>query len=63
MKRFLRIVLAALVCPVLLASCSDDEAEKNINVTFNAIPKVAGALDVAALAGTSVQFTEVRNQD
>ncbi len=63
MKQFLRIALAALVCPVLLASCSDDEAEKNINVTFNAIPKVAGALDVATLAGTPVQFTEVRNQD
>lgn len=63
MKQFLRIALAALACPVLLASCSDDEAEKNINVTFNAIPKVAGALDVATLAGTPVQFTEVRNQD
>ena len=63
MKQFLRIALAALVCPVLLASCSDDEAEKNINVTFNAIPKVAGALDVATLAGTPVLFTEVRNQD
>ena len=61
--RFLRFTLAALVCPVLLASCSDDEVEKNIEVTFNAIPKVAGALDVSALAGTPVLFTEVRNQD
>lgn len=63
MMRFLRFTLAALVCPVLLASCSDDEVEKNIEVTFNAIPKVAGALDVSALAGTPVLFTEVRNQD
>lgn len=63
MMRFLRFALAALVCPVLLASCSEDEAEKKIEVTFNAIPKVAGALDVSALAGTPVQFTEVRNQN
>lgn len=63
MMRFLRFALAALVCPVLLASCSEDEAEKKIEVTFNAIPKMAGALDVSALAGTPVQFTEVRNQN
>lgn len=63
MMRLFKFALAALICPVLLASCSDDEAEKNIDVTFNAIPKVAGALDVSALAGTPVQFTEVRNQD
>ncbi|MCR4582626.1 MAG: DUF4876 domain-containing protein [Prevotella sp.] len=63
MKQFFKIALAALVCPVLLASCSDDEAEKKIDVTFNAIPKVTGALDVATLAGTPVQFTETRNQD
>ena len=61
--RLFKFALAALICPVLLASCSDDEAEKKIDVTFNAIPKVAGALDVSALAGTPVQFTEVRNQD
>ena len=63
MKQFLKIALAALVCPVLLVSCSDDEAEKKIEVTFNAIPKVAGTLDAAFLTGTPVQFTEVRNQD
>ena len=63
MMRLFKFARAALICPVLLASCSDDEAEKKIDVTFNAIPKVAGALDVSALAGTPVQFTEVRNQD
>lgn len=63
MMRLFKFALAALICPVLLASCSDDEAEKKIDVTFNAIPKVAGALDVSALAGTPVQFTEVRNLD
>jgi hypothetical protein len=63
MMRLFKFALAVLICPVLLASCSDDEAEKKIDVTFNAIPKVAGALDVSALAGTPVQFTEVRNQD
>ena len=61
--KFLRFALAALVCPVLLGSCSDDEVEKKIEVTFYAIPKVAGTLDLAALAGTSVMFTEVRNQE
>jgi len=63
MMRFLKFALAALICPVLLSSCSDDEAEKKIEVTFNAIPKVTGALDISALAGTPVQFTEVRNQE
>ena len=63
MMKFLRFALAALVCPVLLGSCSDDEVEKKIEVTFYAIPKVAGTLDIAALAGTSVMFTEVRNQE
>ncbi len=63
MIRFFKFALAALVCPVLLSSCSEDEAEKYIDVTFNAIPKVAGALDVSALEGTPVQFTEVRNQN
>lgn len=63
MIRFLKFALAALVCPVLLSSCSEDEAEKYIDVTFNAIPKVAGALDISALEGTPVQFTEVRNQN
>jgi len=63
MKQLFKIALAVLICPVLLASCSDDEAEKKIEVTFNAIPKVTGALDVASLAGTPVQFTETRNQD
>jgi len=63
MMRLFKFALAVLICPVLLASCSDDEAEKKIDVTFNAIPKVAGALDISALAGTPVQFTEVRNQD
>ena len=61
--RFLKFALAALVCPVLLSSCSDDENEKNIQVKFNAIPKVAGTLDVSALEGTPVLFTEVRNQN
>ncbi|MBR4363870.1 MAG: DUF4876 domain-containing protein [Prevotella sp.] len=63
MKQFIKFALAALVCPVLLTSCSDDESEKRIDITFNAIPKVAGALDVSALAGTPVVFTEVRNQE
>ena len=63
MIRFFKFALAALVCPVLLSSCSEDEAEKYIDVTFNAIPKVAGALDISALEGTPVQFTEVRNQN
>lgn len=63
MKQFIKFALAALVCPVLLISCSDDESEKRIDITFNAIPKVAGALDVSALAGTPVVFTEVRNQE
>ena len=63
MKQFIKFALAALVCPVLLTSCSDDESEKRIDITFNAISKVAGALDVSALAGTPVVFTEVRNQE
>lgn len=63
MMRFLKFALAVLICPVLLSSCSDDETEKKIEVTFNAIPKVTGALDISALAGTPVQFTEVRNQE
>ena len=63
MIRFFKFALAALVCPVLLSSCSEDEAEKYIDVTFNAIPKVAGTLDISALEGTPVQFTEVRNQN
>ena len=63
MMRFLKFALAALVCPVLLSSCSDDENDKNIQVKFNAIPKVAGTLDVSALEGTPVLFTEVRNQN
>lgn len=63
MKCIFRIVLAALICPVLLSSCSDNEEEKKIDVTFNAIPKVAGALDVSSLSGTLVLFTEVRNQN
>jgi len=63
MKCIFRIVLAALICPVLLSSCSDDEEERKIDVAFNAIPKVAGALDVSSLSGTPVMFTEVRNQN
>ena len=63
MKRLFKYALAALICPVRLTSCSDDESEKNIEVTFSAIPKVAGALDVSSLEGTPVLFTEVRNQD
>lgn len=63
MKCIFRIVLAALICPVLLSSCSDDEEERKIDVAFNAIPKVAGALDVSSLSGTPVLFTEVRNQN
>ncbi|MBO1363126.1 DUF4876 domain-containing protein [Prevotella sp. A2931] len=63
MMRFLKYALAALICPVLLASCSDDEAEKKIDVTFNAIPMVSGTLDVATLEGTPVKFTEVRSQN
>ena len=63
MKRFFKFALAALVCPVLMVSCSEDDTDNNIDVTFNAIPKVAGTLDVSALSGVVVQFTEVRNQD
>lgn len=61
--RLVKFALAVLICPMLLVSCSEDEAEKKIDVTFNAIPKVAGALDVATLAGTPVKFTEVRSQN
>ncbi len=63
MMRLLKFALAVLICPLLLVSCSEDEAEKKIEVTFNAIPKVAGTLDVATLAGTPVKFTEVRSQN
>lgn len=63
MKRTtLRLLLATLVAPLLLSSCNDDE-ENLINVTFNAIPKVEGALNMANLEGTMVTFTEIRNQD
>lgn len=61
--RFFKFALAAIVCPVLLSSCSEDETNLNVNVVFNAIPKVAGTLDNSLLAGTPVQFTEVRNQE
>ena len=61
--RFLGLALAALACIVSLASCSEDEAENNIEITFNAVPKVSGALDVSSLEGIPVQFTEVRTQD
>ena len=63
MKRFFKFALAALVCPVLMVSCSEDDTDNNIDVTFNAIPKVAGTLDASALSGAMVQFTEVRNQE
>ncbi len=61
--RFFKFALATIVCPVLLSSCSEDETNLNVNVVFNAIPKVAGTLDNSLLAGTPVQFTEVRNQE
>ena len=61
--RFLGFALAALVCIVSLASCSEDESENNIEITFNAVPKVSGALDVSSLEGIPVQFTEIRTQD
>lgn len=63
MKHLFKIQLAVLASLLLFTSCSDDEAERKIDVKFNAIPKVAGALDASALLGTLVQFTEVRNQD
>lgn len=63
MKHLFKIQLAVLASLLLFTSCSDDEAERKIDVKFNAIPKVAGALDASALSGTLVQFTEVRNQD
>jgi hypothetical protein len=63
MKRFFKFALAALVCPVLMVSCAEDDTDNNIDVTFNAIPKVAGTLDASALSGAMVQFTEVRNQE
>lgn len=65
MMRFFKFVLAALVCPVLLSSCTkdDDAANNMVDIEFNAIPKVEGALNMASLEGTMVTFTEVRNQD
>jgi len=63
-KNFFRLMLAALVCPLFLASCSDDDdAQSYINVLFNAAPAVEGTLDISALEGATVTFTEVRNQD
>ncbi len=63
MKLIFKFALAALVCPVLLSSCSKDDAETTVDVTFTAVPKVEGTLNVSTLAGTPVKFTETRNQD
>ena len=65
MKKFiLKLVVAALVSPMLLTSCSDnDHEEAKISLMFNAIPKVEGTLDINTLAGTIVTFTEIRNRD
>ena len=63
MNRLIKIAWVVLLCPLFLVSCSsDDEGEKKIDLTFNAVPRVSGALDIASLAGTPVKFTEVRSQ-
>lgn len=62
-KGFLRMMLAVMAGPLFLMSCSDDDKESKISVTFNAIPKVAGALELSSLEGTMVTFTEIRNQN
>ena len=64
MNRLIKIAWVVLLCPLFLVSCSsDDEGEKKIDLTFNAVPRVSGALDIASLAGTPVKFTEVRSQN
>ena len=63
-KIFRKLAMLALTCPLVLASCSsDDDAQRLINVVFNAVPAVEGTLDVTALDGANVVFTDVRNQD
>ena len=63
-KIFKKLSTLALVCPLLQASCSDDDdAQRLVNITFNAVPAVEGTLDISALNGAEVRFTDVRNQD
>ena len=63
-KNIFRLMLAALTCPLLLTSCSDDDnAQSLIDVVFSATPSVEGTLDISSLEGATVTFTDVRNQD
>lgn len=63
-KNLFKIIMAAFVCPLLFASCSDDDSSQNlINVLFSAAPAVDGTLDISSLEGAQVTFTDVRNQD
>ena len=63
-KIFRKLAVLALACPLVLAACSsDDDAQRLINVVFNAAPAVDGTLELSALEGTEVMFTDVRNQD
>ncbi len=59
--------MAALICPLLLASCSndDDDAQNLIDVVFNVsdITRAESTLDLSALEGTNVVFTDTRNQN
>ena len=55
-----------MVIPFLTTSCSDDVVDPGqnaIEVVFNAVPKVDGTIDLSILEGTTVTFTEIRNQD
>ena len=67
MKKFWKFLVAALVCPLVLASCSndDDDAQNLIDVVFNVsdITRAESTLDLSALEGTNVVFTDTRNQN
>lgn len=59
-----KLLLATLLCPLFLTSCSDDdENEGKVNVLFSAIPKVEGVFPISLMEGAEVAFTEVRNQN
>lgn len=63
-KIFRKLAVVALASPLMLTACSnDDDTQRLINVVFNASPAVEGTLDISALDGTEVTFTDVRNQD
>ena len=67
MKKILsKSLLTLMVIPFLTTSCSDDVVDPGqnvIEVVFNAVPKVDGTIDLSILEGTTVTFTEIRNQD